>query len=165
MRVNIWVKLFELLFMKPLKELVRTNVLNMQVSDNDSRVRTESCVWLDRDENPYNSPYNRYPDSSMAVLKASIAKIKNVQTANVFIANGRYALVDSMYRCFCTPGVDNVVIVEPTYDVYRTMAELNCVENRSVLLDADFQLNADRVLEQCDEKTKLIWLCSPNTVS
>ena len=163
MRVNIWVKLFELLFMKPLKELVRTNVLNMQVSDNDSRVRTESCVWLDRDENPYNSPYNRYPDSSMAVLKASIAKIKNVQTANVFIANGRYALVDSMYRCFCTPGVDNVVIVEPTYDVYRTMAELNCVENRSVLLDADFQLNADRVLEQCDEKTKLIWLCSPNT--
>lgn len=165
LRVNIWVKLFELLFMKPLKELVRTNVLNMdmQVSDNDSRVRTESCVWLDRDENPYNSPYNRYPDSSMAVLKASIAKIKNVQTANVFIANGRYALVDSIYRCFCTPGVDNVVIVEPTYDVYRTMAELNCVENRSVLLDADLQLNADRVLEQCDEKTKLIWLCSPNT--
>lgn len=80
--------------MKPLKELVRTNVLNMdmQASDNDSRVRTESCVWLDRDENPYNSPYNRYPDSSMAVLKASIAKIKNVQAANVFIANGRYAL-------------------------------------------------------------------------
>ena len=128
MRVNIWVKLFELLFMKPLKELVRTNVLNMdmQVSDNDSRVRTESCVWLDRDENPYNSPYNRYPDSSMAVLKASIAKIKNVQTANVFIANGRYALVDSMYRCFCTPGVDNVVIVR------KLVAERNfgiCLRN------------------------------------
>ena len=142
---------------------MRTNVLNMQALDNENRMRTEPCIWLDRDENPYNSPYNRYPDSSMSVLKASIAKIKNVGTENVFVANGRYALVDSLYRCFCTPGVDNVAIVEPTYDIFSMAAKLNDVGSISVLLNTNFQLSAERVLEQCDERTKLICLCSPNT--
>lgn len=151
--------------MKPLEELVRKNVLNMdsQSFDNDGCMRTESCIWLDRDENPYNSPYNRYPDSSMSILKSSIAKIKNVKSENVFVANGRYALVDSIFRCFCTPGVDNIIIVEPTYDIFKVTSKLNGVEGRDVFLNPNFQLNAERVLERCDEQTKLICLCSPNT--
>lgn len=151
--------------MKPLEELVRTNILNMTLQDfkYEGARRSESCIWLDRDETPYNSPYNRYPDALLNVLKASIAKVKNVGVGNVFVANGRHALVDAMYRCFCTPGVDNVITVEPTYYIYGALAQLNDVENRRVLLADNFQLNAERVLEQCDEHTKLIWICSPNS--
>lgn len=151
--------------MKPIDELIRHNLLNMSrvASASVCTRRNESCVWLDRDENPYNSPYNRYPDTSMSVLKASIAKVKNVRAENVFVANGRNAVIDALFRCFCVPGVDNVVTVVPTYDSYGALAELNGVECRKVLLSASFQLDVDRLVSRCDEHSKIIWLCSPNT--
>jgi len=91
-----------------------------------------------------------------------ISPIKGVPADNIFLGNGSDEAIDIIYRIFCTPSVDNVVAIEPTYGMYKVCADVNDVEYRKVLLDDSFQFSADRLLEACDEKTKVIFLCSPN---
>lgn len=119
-------------------------------------------MFLDANENPYNGPYNRYPDPLQLEVKTALSKVKGVPVECIFLGNGSDEAIDLPYRCFCRPGVDNVVAIEPTYGMYKVCADINDVEYRPVLLDEQFQISADRLLAACDEHTKLIWLCSPN---
>ena len=119
-------------------------------------------MFLDANENPYNNPYNRYPDPLQLELKAAISKVKGVPTANIFLGNGSDEAIDLPYRCFCEPGIDNVVAIEPTYGMYKVCADINNTEYRPVLLDENYQITAERLLAATDAHTKLIWLCSPN---
>lgn len=150
--------------MKPLKELTRPNIWNLAPY---SCARNEysgkhASVFLDANENPYNTPYNRYPDPLQLELKARISAIKGVPAENIFLGNGSDEAIDLAYRCFTNPGKDNVVAIEPTYGMYRVCADINGVEYRTVLLNDKYQLDADAVLAACDDNTKIIWLCSPN---
>lgn len=119
-------------------------------------------MFLDANENPYNAPYNRYPDPLQLELKAAIAKVKGVPAECIFLGNGSDEAIDLPYRCFCEPGVDNVVAIEPTYGMYKVCADINNVEYRTVLLDEHFQVTADALLAATDAHTKIIWLCTPN---
>ena len=119
-------------------------------------------VFLDANENPYNANLNRYPDPLQEDLKKEIAKVKGVPAENIFLGNGSDEAIDLIYRIFCEPRVDNVVAIAPTYGMYEVCADINDVEYRPVLLDEDFQLDADKLLEACDAHTKVIWICSPN---
>jgi len=119
-------------------------------------------VFLDANENPYNKPFNRYPDPLQRELKKEIAKVKRVPEENIFLGNGSDEAIDLPYRIFCRPGIDNVVAIEPTYGMYRVCADTNDVEYRPVMLDDKYQMDADKVLAACDANTKLIWICSPN---
>ena len=122
----------------------------------------EARVFLDANENPYNNPYNRYPDPLQLEVKAAISKVKGVPAENIFLGNGSDEAIDLPYRCFCRPGVDNVVAMEPTYGMYRVCADINDIEYRPVLLDENYQITAERLLAACDDNTKIIWICSPN---
>ncbi len=150
--------------MKELKELTRTNIWNLAPysSARNEYAGREARVFLDANENPYNQPYNRYPDPLQLELKEAIAKVKGVPQENIFLGNGSDEAIDLPYRCFCQPGVDNVVAIEPTYGMYKVCADINDTEYRPVLLDEHFQITAERLLAATDEHTKLIWLCSPN---
>ena len=150
--------------MKPLSELTRPNIWNLEPysSARDEYGGGGAQVFLDANENPYNNPYNRYPDPLQKELKARIAQIKGVDADNIFLGNGSDEAIDLAYRCFTRPGVDNVVAIEPTYGMYKVCADINDVEYRPVLLDADFQIKADALLAACNSNTKLIWICSPN---
>ena len=119
-------------------------------------------MFLDANENPYNAPYNRYPDPLQLELKAAIAKVKGVPAQCIFVGNGSDEAIDLPYRCFCEPGVDNVVAIEPTYGMYKVCADINNVEYRPVLLDEHYQITADKLLAATDAHTKIIWLCTPN---
>ena len=119
-------------------------------------------MFLDANENPYNHPYNRYPDPLQLELKDALSKVKGVPAGNIFLGNGSDEAIDLVYRCFCMPGVDNVVAIEPTYGMYKVCADINDTEYRTVLLDDDFQITADRLLAATDDHTKVIWLCTPN---
>jgi len=88
--------------------------------------------------------------------------VKGVPAECIFLGNGSDEDIDLPYRCFCRPGIDNVVAIEPTYGMYKVCADINDVEYRPVLLDDNYQITADRLLAACDSKTKIIWLCSPN---
>ena len=119
-------------------------------------------MFLDANENPYNQPFNRYPDPLQLELKAAIAKVKGVPAENIFLGNGSDEAIDLPYRCFCNPGVDNVVAIEPTYGMYKVCADINDTEYRTVLLDENYQTTAEKLLAATDEHTKIIWLCTPN---
>ena len=150
--------------MKSLQELTRPNIWSLAPysSARNEYAGKTAHVFLDANENPYNAPYNRYPDPLQEELKQAISKVKGVATENIFLGNGSDEAIDLPYRCFCDPGIDNVVAIEPTYGMYRVCADINNVEYRPVLLDEHFQMNADKLLAACDAHTKLIWLCSPN---
>ena len=150
--------------MKQLKELVRPNIWNLAPysSARNEYSGHKAHVFLDANENPYNKPYNRYPDPLQTDLKARIAKIKGVDASRIFLGNGSDEAIDLVYRVFCEPGSDNVVAIEPTYGMYKVCADINNVEYRKVLLDDHYQLSAAKLLAACDENTKVVWLCSPN---
>ena len=119
-------------------------------------------MFLDANENPYNQPFNRYPDPLQLELKATLSKVKGVPAQNIFLGNGSDEAIDLPYRCFCEPGKDNVVAIEPTYGMYKVCADINDVEYRPVLLDEHYQITADKLLAATDAHTKIIWLCTPN---
>ena len=126
--------------MKTLEELVRPNILSLKPysSARDEYSGKEAHVFLDANENPYNQPFNRYPDPLQRDLKAMIEKVKQVPASCIFLGNGSDEAIDLAYRCFTRPGIDNVVAIEPTYGMYKLCADINDVEYRPVLLDEHF---------------------------
>ena len=150
--------------MKSLQDLTRPNIWSLAPysSARNEYAGKTARVFLDANENPYNTPLNRYPDPLQEELKVALAGVKGVPAENIFLGNGSDEAIDLPYRCFCEPGKDNVVAIEPTYGMYKVCADINNVEYRPVLLDEHFQFSAQQLLDACDEHTKLIWLCSPN---
>ncbi|MBS5795755.1 MAG: histidinol-phosphate transaminase [Dysgonomonas mossii] len=146
-----------------LQQLVRKNVWNMKpYSSARDEFKGEASVFLDANENPLNDKYNRYPDPLQWSLKQKIAKVKNIAPENIFLGNGSDEPIDLVIRIFCEPRIDNIVAVDPTYGMYQVCAEVNDVEYRKVLLNENFDLDAQKLLEKTDRNTKLIFLCSPN---
>ena len=153
--------------MKPLEQLVRPNIWSLAPysSARDEYSGKEAHVFLDANENPYNAPYNRYPDPLQRDVKKLLERVKGVPAENIFLGNGSDEAIDLVYRIFCEPGVDNVVSITPTYGMYKVCADINNVEYRTILLDESFQMQAEELLAACDDHTKVIWLCSPNNPS
>lgn len=153
--------------MKELKELVRDNIWKLKPysSARDEYSGHVAHVFIDANENPYNTSFNRYPDPLQRELKQKIARIKGVEEDCIFLGNGSDEAIDLVYRCFCNPMEDNVVAIEPTYGMYKVCADINNVEYRKVLLDNKFAMNAEDVLAACDTHTKVIWICTPNNPS
>ena len=123
-------------------------------------------VFLDANENSLGSPltrwYNRYPDPHQWKVKEALGKVKGIRPEHIFLGNGSDECIDLLYRAFCIPGQDNVIINPPTYGMYEVSAHINDVEvRRAVLLD-DFQLDLVHLERLVDANTKIIWICSPN---
>ena len=150
--------------MRSLKELTRPNVwaLKPYSSARDEYSGVEASVFLDANENPYNTPNNRYPDPLQRELKALIAHLKGVKEENIFLGTGSDEAIDLIFRAFCRPGIDNVVAIDPTYGMYQVCAEVNDVEYRKMLLDVYYQFKASSLLSAIDENTKAMFICSPN---
>ena len=147
-----------------LDKLVRPNIqrLTPYSCARDEFKGRAAKVFLDANENPYNTPFNRYPDPLQEELKAKLAPVKGVAPQCIFLGNGSDEAIDLVYRIFCESGRDNVVAIAPTYGMYSVCADINDVEYRAVLLRQDFTLDADALLAATDSRTKVIWLCSPN---
>lgn len=150
--------------MKPLKELTRPNIwaLEPYSSARDEYNGAEASIFLDANENPFNTPNNRYPDPLQKEVKKRISLVKKANVQNIFLGNGSDEPIDLVFRAFCNPGIDNVVAIAPTYGMYQVCADINDVEYRKVLLDDNFQFKAENLLAATDDNTKLIFICSPN---
>lgn len=146
-----------------LDKLLRNNIRSLQpYSCARDEFKGEASVYLDANENPYNAPFNRYPDPLQWEVKEQITRVKGVPVENIFLGNGSDEPIDLLFRAFCEPRIDNVVAIEPTYGMYKVSANINDVEYRKVLLDENFQFSADKLLDATNLYTKIIWLCSPN---
>ena len=126
---------------------------------------TDNMVFLDANENPFENGVNRYPDPHQGTLKAVLAKIKKISTKNILLGNGSDEVLDLIFRAFCEPNQDNIVILPPTYGMYEVLANLNAIGIRKVNLDDAFQPKVDDVLNIADINSKLLFICSPNNPS
>ena len=120
-------------------------------------------VFIDANESPFNTGFNRYPDPRHHALRARIGELRGVSAENVFIGGaGSDEAIDLIYRIFCRPGKDNVVAMEPTYGVYSVAAAINDIEYRTVPPGPDFTLPLEAMLAAADANTKVMWVCTPN---
>lgn len=142
---------------------VRPNIRAMQpYSSARDEFHGTASVFLDANENPYNAPYNRYPDPMQWRLKEKVAEIKGVPKECILLGNGSDEPIDLILRAFCEPGKECMLTVDPTYGMYQVAAEVNNVTCRKVKLTSDFQIDMPAFLSQIDETVKAIYLCSPN---
>src|SRR5436189_3754573 len=150
-----------------LDKLVRENIKALTpYSSARDEFSGEGRIFLDANENSLGSPltkwYNRYPDPHQKELKKAISRIKNIAAEYIFLGNGSDECIDLLYRIFCEPQKDNVIICPPTYGMYKVSANINDVDVREAPLTDDFQLNLAHIEQLVDNNTKLIWICSPN---
>lgn len=148
-----------------LEAMIRKNVRDMRSysSARDEFTSTnEQLIFLDANENPFETGVNRYPDPRQFSLKQVLSKQKMVAEDSILIGNGSDEVLDLIFRAFCEPKEDTIITLPPTYGMYSVLAQLNAVENKEVTLTADFQLNVDEILNQVTKQTKIIFLCSPN---
>jgi histidinol-phosphate aminotransferase len=149
-----------------INQLLRENIKTMKpYSSARDEFSGDAAVFLDANENPYNSPWNRYPDPRQLKLKERVSEIKNIPVPNIFLGNGSDEPIDLLFRAFCEPGKDNVVSINPTYGMYRVAADTNNVSVKLVNLGPDFELDANAILAAVTIQTKIIFLCSPNNPS
>ena len=150
--------------------LLRPHLRQLQpyTSARDEYSGTEG-VFLDANENPFGSStsqdFNRYPDPYQTALKEEIAKIKGANPEQLFLGNGSDEAIDLLFRAFCNPGKDNVILLPPTYGMYGVSAAINGVDVRNVPLTPDFQLQPQKILQAADENSKILFICSPNNPS
>jgi histidinol-phosphate aminotransferase len=150
-----------------LDRLTRENIRNLiPYSSARDEFSGEAKVFVDANENSLGSPltkwYNRYPDPHQLKLKEAISIVKAIDREKIFLGNGSDECIDLLYRCFCNPGKDNVIICPPTYGMYEVSANISDVEIRKAPLLNTFQLDLVHLENLTDEDTKIIWICSPN---
>ncbi len=147
--------------------LLRDNIKKLvPYSSARDEFKGEASILLDANENAFGSPYarnyNRYPDPLQHRVKEKLHRIKGVPVENIFLGNGSDEAIDILFRAFCEPGRDNVILVPPTYGMYEVSANINNVAYKKVNLTIDYQLDLDGIAEAIDAHTKLIFICSPN---
>lgn len=127
--------------------------------------QTEDYVYLDANENPFPNGVNRYPDPQQKALKSVLAQKMAVGSDQLLLGNGSDEVLDLIFRAFCEPNQDEILIMPPTYGMYKVLAEINQITLREAPLDFDFQLDIKSIINSINSKTKAIFLCSPNNPS
>lgn len=149
-----------------LEKLVRQNVLKLKpYSSARDEFKGSASIYLDANENPFPSSFNRYPDPHQIKLKEKLSAIKKIPIDQIFLGNGSDEPIDLLIRAFCEPGIDNVVIPQPTYGMYTVSAEINNVKIKTIKFTTDFDIEINTLSAAWDDHTKLIFLCSPNNPS
>ena len=146
-------------------KLVRPNILKLKPysSARDEYAGKAAHVFLDANESPYNAPNNRYPDPLQWELKQKISAYKGVAPDHIFLGNGSDEAIDLIFRTFCTPGVDEVAAISPSYGMYEVCADINNIRYNAIPLEEGYLFNAENFLQSVYSPcTKVIFICSPN---
>ncbi len=143
--------------------LVRDNIRQLKpYSSARSEFSGTGQVFLDANENPYETGLNRYPDPLQREVKEKLAAIKGVRPEQIFLGNGSDEVIDLAIRIFCRPGTDHIIILPPTYGMYQVGAAIADVEVREVPLFPDFQPDVEAILTTANAHSKLLFICHPN---
>ncbi len=150
-----------------LDKVVRPNIKTLKpYSSAKDEYTGEAKILLDANENSLGSPllkwYNRYPDPYQSKVKEKMAFVKQIAANQIFLGNGSDECIDILFRTFCEPGKDNIIICPPTYPMYEVGANINDIAIQKAPLLPDYQLNVAHIEQLVNERTKIIWICSPN---
>ncbi len=148
-----------------IQNLIRDNIKSMQAyssARDEFQDFEQKMIYLDANENPNENGVNRYPDTQQKSVKKLLSEIKKINKNQILLGNGSDEVLDLLFRAFCEPNIDNVITLPPTYGMYGVLANLNAIENKEILLNDDFEPNIEQILAAVTDRTKIIFLCSPN---
>lgn len=148
-----------------IENLLRDNIKTIKAyssARDEYKDASADMIFIDANENPFQSNVNRYPDPQQSKVKQRLAEIKGVKASQILLGNGSDEVLDLLFRAFCEPKQDNVIILPPTYGMYSVLADLNAVEVKTVLLDETFEPNVEDILAAQNNNSKILFLCSPN---
>ena len=149
-----------------LNNLIRENIKYLKpyssARDEYKDANVSEMIFLDANENPFENGVNRYPDPNQNNVKKLLSEIKGIDKRNLLLGNGSDEVLDLIFRAFCEPHKDNIITLPPTYGMYSVLANINAVENKTVLLDEDFQPQVKQIIGVADKNSKILFLCSPN---
>ena len=148
-----------------IQSLIRENIKSLKPyssARDEYKEVTTAMVFLDANENPFENGVNRYPDPQQTTVKEKLSEIKNIPIKNILLGNGSDEVLDLIFRVFCEPNQDNIITLPPTYGMYSVLANINAIENKTVLLNDDFQPKVNQILEASNSNSKILFLCSPN---
>lgn len=151
-----------------LEKLVRKNILGLKPYTS-ARDQYQDGVFLDANENSLGSvvesdinDLNRYPDPHQKQLRKSLSEYLRIDETKLFFGVGSDEIIDLVIRIFCEPEKSNIIIPQPTYGMYKVACDINNVEVKDCKLDSNFDLDVETIINLADDKTKIIFLCSPN---
>ena len=148
-----------------IENLIRENIKSLKPYSSareEFKNSASNLVYLDANENPFDTGLNRYPDPQQNLVKAALAKIKNVSREQLLLGNGSDEVLDLIFRVFCEPKVDTVIVLPPTYGMYEVLANTNDVGLIKISLLDNYQPNVDEILKAQNSQIKLLFLSSPN---
>jgi len=148
-----------------IKDLIRENIKSLEAyssARDEFKAMSSEFVFIDANENPFDTGLNRYPDPQQTLVKEALSKIKGISEEQILLGNGSDEVLDLIFRVFCEPRVDNVIVLPPTYGMYEVLANTNAIELVKIPLVENFQPNVKEIIKGQDAKTKLLFLCSPN---
>ena len=146
-------------------KLVRENIKALKTyssARDEFKDLSNSMVFLDANENPFDNGVNRYPDPQQISVKKELSKLKGINVNQILLGNGSDEVLDLIFRSFCEPNLDNIITLPPTYGMYKVLANINNIEEKEVLLTPGFQPDVNAVLKVVNKNSKLLFLCSPN---
>ena len=148
-----------------IKDLIRENIKSLEAyssARDEFKAMSSEFVFIDANENPFDTGLNRYPDPQQNLVKEALSKLKGISEEQILLGNGSDEVLDLIFRVFCEPRVDNVIVLPPTYGMYEVLANTNAIKLVKIPLVENFQPNVKEIIKGQDAKTKLLFLCSPN---
>ena len=148
-----------------IKNLIRENIKSLEAyssARDEFKAMSSEFVFIDANENPFDTGLNRYPDPQQTLVKEALSKLKGISEEQILLGNGSDEVLDLIFRVFCEPRVDNVIVLPPTYGMYEVLANTNAIKLVKIPLVENFQPNVKEIVKGQDAKTKLLFLCSPN---
>ncbi len=147
------------------ENLLRDNIKTIKAyssARDEYKDASAAMVFIDANENPFQTTVNRYPDPQQSKVKERLSEIKNIPASQILLGNGSDEVLDLIFRAFCEPNTDNVITLPPTYGMYKVLAELNAVDIITINLNPEFQPQEDEILSRQNKNSKLLLICSPN---
>ena len=151
--------------MMEIKDLIRENIKSLEAyssARDEFKAMSSEFVFIDANENPFDTGLNRYPDPQQNLVKEALSKLKGISKEQILLGNGSDEVLDLIFRVFCEPREDNVIVLPPTYGMYEVLANINAIELVKIPLVENFQPNVKEIVKVQDAKTKVLFLCSPN---
>ncbi|MDB4496580.1 histidinol-phosphate transaminase [Flavobacteriaceae bacterium] len=148
-----------------IKDLIRENIKSLEAyssARDEFKAMSSEFVFIDANENPFDTGLNRYPDPQQNLVKEALSKMKGISKEQILLGNGSDEVLDLIFRVFCEPREDNIIVLPPTYGMYEVLANTNAIELVKIPLVENFQPNIKEVVKVQDAKTKVLFLCSPN---
>ena len=165
-----------------IKKLIRPELMTMkaytpiepiEILSQQAELPLGKIIKLDGNENPYGcspkvyqaladySYYHIYPDPEQRKLRQALEEYTGISQKHIVCGSGSDELIDLILRLFLKPG-DKVINCSPTFGMYPFSTEICGGKVVDIPRGEDFAIDVASIKRALNEKTKVIFIASPN---